>query len=398
MRVYQINIFGNLSTGRIATDLYSVLQKNGDECRFAFARNDTAPGISYYKIGTKGDVIVHGVLTRLTDKTAFYSRRPTQSLIEDIKAYKPDVILLHNLHGYYINVEVLFNFLRESKIPVVWTLHDCWSYTGHCCHYSAIKCEKWKIGCNNCQNLSAYPASKKDNSIWNYKRKKELFTELENMTLVTVSKWLEREVKKSFMQKYPVQTIYNGIDLDVFRPVDSDIKSQIGCADKKVILGVASTWHKNKGLSDFIQLSTMLNSNYKIVLVGLTKKMIRELPTNIIGIERMDSIDELVKLYSAADIFFNASIEETFGLPTVEAMACGTPSIVYDCTALPEVCAAGGGYVVKAHDLNAVIQRITSVNFKDNNIENIRKCVFKYEKNIQYQKYINLFNQIIRGG
>ncbi len=390
MKVLQINIFGNLSTGRIAVDLYRTLKENGHEGKVAFARNTIAEDIPHIKIGNTLNVYLDGVLTRLTDKAGFFSKKATKKLIEEIKVYNPDIIHLHNLHGYYINVEMLFEFLKAFGKPVVWTLHDCWSYTGHCCYYSMANCEKWKTGCKDCPQIGAYPASFVDNSKWNYEKKKEMFLNLPTLQLVTVSKWLEAEVKQSFLKDVPVCTIYNGIDTEKFKPTESDFRERYGLEDKKIILGVASTWDVRKGLKDFVELSKLLDDNYRIVLVGVTTKEKKNLPQNVIGISRTDSIEELAGIYSTADVFFNASVEETFGLPTAEALACGTPVIVYNATALPEVVSEENGYVVEPHD----IQKVK---------ETIDFCVGKkiepnknWEKSTSYKEYIDLYEKLLK--
>lgn len=395
MKVLQINIFGNLSTGRIAVDLHRTLVAAGHDGVFAFARNDTAQDIPHIRIGTKWDVVRHVIMTRITDKTGFYSKSATKRLVKTIAEYNPDIIHLHNIHGYYLNIEVLFNYLKSTGIPVVWTLHDCWAYTGHCCYYSMAGCNKWKTQCCHCPQKIAYPSSKLiDNSKWNYKKKKELFSGV-NMTLVAVSNWLASEVKKSFLSDYPLEVIYNGIDLDVFKPTKSNFREQYNLKDKKIILGVASTWDIRKGLNDFIELSKILDDQYKIVVVGVTDKEISRLPQNIIGIRRTDSVEELAGLYSTADVYFNASVEETFGLPTVEAMACGTPSIVYNATALPELIESGCGKVVGIHDLTAVKSWI--VNFeRETSAERCINTAKKYSKEVKYKQYINLYERILK--
>lgn len=395
MKVLQINIFGNLSTGRIAVDLYNVLKENGHDGLVAYARNTISDGVPHYVIGSMKNVYIDALLTRMTDRAGFFSTSATVKLIEKIKQYDPDVIHLHNLHGYYINVEVLFDYLRECGKPVVWTLHDCWAFTGHCCHFSAIKCDKWKKGCYKCPQKHSYPASYVDHSKSNYVKKKELFTGIENMHIVTVSKWLEEVTKQSYLKAYPIETIYNGIDTSVFKLTKSDVKKRLNIENRKVILGVASTWSPNKGLSDFIKLSKMITEDYIIVLVGVNKKQIKTLPNNIIGLSRTNNVNELVELYSAADVFFNASIEETFGLPTVEAMACGTPAIVYDCTALPEVISAESGKIVEANNVELVWKEIKDILEKPYNSEQTIKNAKHYEKNAQYKKYLLLYEEIV---
>lgn len=396
MKVLQINIFGNLSTGRIAVDIYRTLISEGYQGVIAFARNSVPDDVPYIKIGNNLGVYCDGVLTRLTDRAGFFSQKATRKLIKEIQEYNPDIIHLHNLHGYYINVEVLFEFLGQYGKPVVWTLHDCWAFTGHCCYYSMMGCEKWIDGCHDCEQIHAYPKSLFiDNSKNNYIKKQKLFTSMPNLQLVTVSKWLEGEVKKSFLKNLQCTTIYNGIDLNVFKPTDSDFRKKYGIEDKVIILGVASTWDVRKGLNDFIKLSSMLSDEYRIVLVGVSKEEKTRLPQSILGIERTNSVEELSEIYTASDVFFNASVEETFGLPTVEAMACGTPVIVYDCTALPEVVNDQCGFVVKEHDLKSVIDCIK----KASNIFEQSKIVdaaTKYSKQQMANNYIKKYRNMMK--
>ena len=187
MKVLQINIFGNLSTGRIAVDIYRTLISEGHQGVIAFARNSVPDDVPYIKIGNNLGVYCDGVLTRLTDRAGFFSRKATRKLIKEIQEYNPDIIHLHNLHGYYINVEILFEFLKQYGKPVVWTLHDCWAFTGHCCYYSMVGCEKWIDGCHDCEQIHAYPKSLLiDNSKNNYRKKQKLFTSMPNLQLVTV--------------------------------------------------------------------------------------------------------------------------------------------------------------------------------------------------------------------
>lgn len=394
MKVLQINTFGNLSTGRITIDLYRTLRNASHEGRVAFARNTIAEGVPYIKIGNIFNVYADGIMTRLTDRAGFFSSSATKKLIKKIKDYNPDIIHLHNLHGYYINIEILFNYLKTCGKPVVWTLHDCWAFTGHCCYYSMVNCDKWKIGCHNCEQKKAYPASYIDNSSWNYEKKKNLFLGVPNLTLVSVSQWLSSEIKQSFLKDVPLEIIYNGIDTNVFKPIESNFRQKYGLEDKFIILGVASTWDIRKGLSDFIRLAGMLDEHYQIVLVGVNNKEKEKLPDNVVGISRTDSLEELACIYTAADLFFNASVEETFGLPTVEAMSCGTPVIVYNATSLPEVCGKNNGWVVEPHCLCDVLKIIKQMHGGESRGELIRQHALKYEKSIQFNKYIDLYEKI----
>jgi len=393
LRILHINIFGNLSTGRIATDLCRSLSYQGNEGMVAFARNTIDKDISHYKIGNASGVYIDGICTRLTDRAGFFSKEATRKLIRQIELYDPDIIHLHNLHGYYINVDILFEYLKKSGKPIVWTLHDCWAFTGHCCHYDMVGCDRWKYGCHDCPQKKTYPKSIIfDNSSWNYQRKKELFTSVDNLHLVCVSKWLENQVKQSFLKKVPCKTIYNGIDLQNFKPTQSRFRQQHNIEDKYMILGVASTWSERKGLNDFIRLAEILPDECRVVLVGIRNKERKHLSKKILSVERIDNLNDLAGLYSTADVFLNTSVEETFGLPTVEAMACGTPAIVYDSTALPELISEEVGRIIPSHDLASVCTVFKEVSKLDS--ENIVTYAQKFSKNRMVKEYLDLYEKI----
>lgn len=397
MKILQINIFGNLSTGRIAVDLYRILKSAGHEGIVAFARNEIERDVPHIIIGNKWSIYADGIMTRLTGRAGFFSKRATNQLIQKIETYKPDIVHLHNLHGYYINIELLFNYLRSSGIPTVWTLHDCWAFTGHCAHYVDVNCGKWKTGCYDCPLHHTYPASFVDNSRWNYQKKKLLFTSVENVHLVTVSKWLKAQVTESYLGELDCDVIYNGIDLDVFRPTESDIRNKYGIGSKFMILGVASTWNRLKGLEDFIQLAKELNEDYQIVLVGVSERDKEQLPANIIGIQRTNNTRELAEIYTASDVFVNPSKGETFGLTTVEAMACGTPVIVYDNTAIPETVTPSCGFVVPTGDIQELKEQIIAMREcgKDYSTACIAQAAC-FSRTDNYLKYIELYEALLR--
>ena len=396
MKILQINIFGNLSTGKIAVDLYRTLKLAGHEGIVAFARNTIAEDVPNIKIGSKWSVYMDGILSRLTDRAGFYSKRATRRLIEQIKEYDPDIIHLHNLHGYYINIELLFAYLRESGKPVVWTLHDCWAFTGHCCYYSMAGCDKWKLGCSQCAQRHSYPKSLvMDNSQNNYLRKRKLFTSIPNLRLVCVSNWLAEEVKQSFLREIPCYVIHNGIDTDVFQYTEGSFRKRYNLEGQKIVLSVSSSWSdERKGLKDVLHLAKLARGAYKVVVVGLTEEEKRQMPEDIVAITRTNSMQELAETYSAADYFFNASVEETFGLPTVEAMACGTPVIVYDATALPEVVNEKCGIVVPEHDIQAVRSIITGEYAFDRS--EVSKCAEPFGKKIMMERYLALYSDALQ--
>ena len=394
MKVLQINTFGNLSTGKIAVDIYRTLRAHGSEGAVAFARNEVPGDVPSFKIGNPLSVYTDGVFTRLTDKAGHYSKGATEKLIKQIKEYDPDIIHLHNLHGYYINVPMLFDYLKDAGKPVVWTLHDCWVYTGHCCYYSMAGCEKWKThGCSKCPQKKAYPASIfKDNSSKNFSEKNQMFHSVKNLHLVCVSKWLDNELKASFLKDIPSRVIYNGIDTSVFKPSSGNFRIKYNVGDKRIVLGVASTWDTRKGLADFIELSKILDERYKIVLVGLNDKQKASLPDNMIGIGRTDGPKELAEIYSASNVLFNASVEETFGLPNVESLACGTPVVAYNCTGIPETMTENDGYIVEPHDLKNVALKIGEICDAGKRIE---VSSFRFPKDKTYEAYMKLYEELV---
>ncbi len=363
MKVLQINsVCGVGSTGRIATDLYKVLEEQGHECLIAYGRGTAPEGINSYKIGTNLDNYLHVARTRLLDQQGYGSKRPTIELVKKIKEYDPDVIHLHNLHGYYLNLEVLFNYLAESNKPVIWTLHDCWAFTGHCAHFDYVGCDKWKSECKNCPQKKTYPNSYGlDNSYQNFNKKKELFTRCNNLTIITPSQWLADLVKKSFLNKYPVQVINNGIDLNVFKPTPSEFRKKYHLEKKKIILGVANVWDDRKGFNTFIELSSNLNDNYQIIMVGVTEKQKNNLPSNIIGITRTNNIKELAEIYSSADIFVNPTLEDNFPTVNLESIACGTPVITYSTGGSVECIDETCGIIVQKNNIDSLLTAIQQI-------------------------------------
>lgn len=384
-------VCGIRSTGRICTDLADALTEQGHKVKIAYGRETVPDQYKKYavRIGTDLDVKLHGVRARLLDESGFGSKRATIRFIEWVKKYDPDVIHLHNIHGYYINIEVLFDYLRTCGKKIIWTLHDCWAFTGHAAYCEAADCERWKNGCHNCPKRDDYPKAITDNSRVNWVKKRKIFTGIPNLQIITPSKWLAGLVKKSFLRKYPVSVIYNGIDTSVFKPVDSSqLRKKLKIGDKKVILGVAAVWDQRKGLDDFIKLNKLIDKKeYQIVLVGLTEKQIVNLPKSIIGITRTDSVEQLVELYSLADVFFNPSKEESFGLTSVEALNCGTPVIVYDLTALPEVVGNGLGIVVSSDSLINTTVIKSAIKLKNQSCKYVFLNGKKYDKTIMIKKY-----------
>ena len=378
-RILFINSVCNGSTGTICKNLYKAAKEAGHTCCIAYGRGNAPEGFNTIKIGNQLDIYLHVLKARLFDASGFGSKKATKDLIKQIEEFQPEVIHLHNIHGYYVNIEILFNYLKQHpEIKKIWTLHDCWTFTGHCSHYTYRKCNKWQTCCNgNCPNKKEYPKSWFSNIENNFSRKKDIFNNVENMILITPSKWLKKEVEKSYLKDYPIEVINNGVDTNVFKPTPSTIKQQYGIEDKKVILGVSSVWNKMKGLDTFIELSKELDNQYQIVLIGLNKKQIEQLPTNIIGISRTENVQELVKWYSAADVFFNPTLEDTYPTTNLEAIACGTPVVTFNTGGSPESAYADEDNIV-TNDINSII-------------ESIKECSFDRIINVDSKKMINKY-------
>ena len=293
--------------------------------------------------------------------TGCFSALATKKLLKRLDAFQPDVIHLHNLHGWFVRLPSLFAYIKERNIPVVWTLHDCWALTGQCPHFTAVSCGKWKTGCHHCPQYREYPQSYVDRSRTMWKKKKAWFSGVERMTVVTPSRWLAGLVKESYLKDYPVQVIHNGIDLSVFRPTPGTFRIDHGCEDKFLLLGVSYAWNQKKGLDVFAELARRLGAEYQIVLVGTDEATEKQLPGNIISVRRTQSQRELAELYTAADLFVNPTREEVLGLVNVEALACGTPVITFRTGGSPEIPDETCGSVVNCGDLDAMEREIRRI-------------------------------------
>lgn len=401
-KLLQINITANWgSHGKIAESIGKIVQQNGWKSYIAYGRWMNPSQSELYRIGSDWDERIHGLGSRLMDNHGLMSKQATQRLLQYIDSVQPDVIHLHNIHGYYLNYPMLFKYLKQAAIPTVWTLHDCWTFTGHCAHYMYIHCDKWKTHCEKCPNLQTYPKSWfKDRSYQNFEDKQKAFLSVKNLTLVPVSNWLGQQVKQSFLRHVNTVTIHNGIDTSLFSP-DSDsssIRQKYNIpATSNVILGVASNWY-HKGLTDFVQLRKLLHNNYSIVLVGLSRSELKTLPQGIIGIPRTQNMAELVSLYSTALVYVNPTWEESFSLTNVESQACGTPVITYDTGGSPETIDKNTGFVVPQGNIEQVATLIQQ-------IEHSGKAAFSaacrtraeehFRKEDRFHEYYKLYENLI---
>lgn len=403
-KLVQINVVCNGSTGRIMNQIQEEAINQGWEAYSFFGRGNPAND-NCFKTNNKLDILFHVLITRLFDKHGHGSKRATKKLVKQIEEINPDVIQLHNIHGYYIHLKTLFDYLKRCNKKIVWTLHDCWPFTGHCSYFTYPKCEKWKKECRKCIRKKDYPKSMfVDSSTKAFDLKRQLFTGIKNLTIVTPSEWLANLVRQSFLKEYEIKVINNGIDLSVFKPTNTiDIRKKYNIPeDKKIILGVAAVWDKRKGLKDFIELSKIIDNSYIIVLVGLNKKQIKKLPNNMIGITRTENVEELANFYTTAEILYNPSKEETFSLVTAEAIACGTPIVAYEDTAMVEIIQQGEkvlstdvnnkfGEIIKENDIKTVYNKIKY--FKNYSKENYVEYSKKYNKENKYKEYIKIYER-----
>jgi glycosyltransferase involved in cell wall biosynthesis len=398
VKVLQINVSVNTgSTGVMAEDIGLDLMESNGESHIAFGRDSKLSKSKTYKIGNKIDQAFHLLKTRLYDLHGLSSKKATNDLCEYIRKESFDLIHLHNLHGYYIHFEYLMNTLKEEQTPVVWTFHDCWPFTGHCAYFEQVKCIKWHSECHSCPLKSKYPANLgMDKSRRNFRRKKQAFTALDNLTIVPVSHWLGRLVRKSFFTNGKIHIIQNGVDIDIYKPtMNSELLKNLGIL-RPYLLGVSNIWSDRKGLCDIIEMRDRLSKDYDIVLVGMNKKQISSLPKGIIGIHRTENRKDLASLYTHAEVFINPSLMESFGLVTVEAMACGTPAVVYNATASPELVSADTGHVVEVGDIEGLVSKSLKVISDTKEKYNCRDHVVKnFNRKIQNRKYIDLYTAIL---
>lgn len=412
MKIVQINTFPYKSTGTIMMGIHELLRKNGQDSYVVWGRGRDSENKHEIVMNDNFGIKLHGVYTRLTDRTGFASQRATKILLEKLDDIKPDIVHLHNVHGYYINIEMLFIYLKEYHIKLVWTLHDCWPMTGHCAFFDMVGCEKWKTGCQQCEQKKTYPASLLlDGSKWNWEKKKELFQGLEGV-LVTPSRWLASIVEQSMLKDYPVKIVYNGIDLQRYYPrKSSQVRQRYDLDERPIVLGVASEWTERKGLKDFIELSGRMQ-NAQFFAVGLTEKLIRNLPHTVVGIRRTESLDDLCELYSEAAVFFNPTYEDNFPTTNLEALACGTPICTYNTGGSAEsiYCFAdyeksGLGTVIqkknsKTVDFDTVEKQlhnliVLSIRNREIIRKNCQAAALNYSKDYRLSEYLEIYEELI---
>ena len=399
-KLLQINLSANWgSHGKIAAQIGDVAISHGWESYIAYGRACNPCFSKLIKIGGQWDIYEHLIETRLFDNHGLASRRATKKFIKQIDELKPDIIHLHNIHGYYLNYRILFEYLQGLSIPVVWTLHDFWAVTGHCGHFIQANCNKWKTGCYDCpQSKTEYPTSLfSDRSKNNYLEKRELFTSLKNLSIVTVSQWVKNMIDESFFKDIPSQVIYNGLDLNIFQPTKSSLKNKLGIPDDKpIVLGVASVWAEHRGLKHFVELSK--DNTYQIVLIGIKDNQRESLPSNIITIPRTSDQKELAEYYSIADVYANPTYLETLSMTNIEAQACGTPVVTFRSGGAPETVAESTGIVVEQGNESAMHEAILQLIREGKNKYSeacVRRASDLFDMHDRYNDYFALYQNLL---
>ncbi len=414
MRIAHINVIGSLSTGRIAANICQTAMTQGHRVLFCFARGHVLSDVPSLRIGHKMDTYLHASLARITDRCGFYSKKATKTLIKQLKKFQPEILHLHNLHGYYLHLPTLFAYIKESDVRVVWTLHDCWAYTGHCAYYTTadlhksdqVGCDRWHSGCGQCPQKKEYPSSLlMDQSQRNWHEKCALFSGIRYMVLATPSEWLKNEVERSFLGQYAVYMMPNGLDTALFAPCrderfmhDTILRYGLETTGgRHLVLSVAAVWDKRKGLEDLIDLAIALGDDYCVVAVGLDEDQCLSLANlPLIGLPRTGNINELCALYTASDVYVTTSYEETMGMTLVESLACGTQVICYDATAMPEIVTPDVGMVVPLGDITALCDAVETLCETPKIPADCIAHANLYESSERCMDYVHLYDAMIK--
>lgn len=392
-RLLQINECLHFSTGKITQQIGEAAINDGWESWIAYSSREPLVSSKSHiiKVGNSISPYFHYVENRIFDREGLSSRGSTKKLLVKIKDIAPDVIQLHNIHDHWLNYQILFEYLNNTDIKVVWTFHDCWAFTGHCFHFVTKNCQRWQTGCYKCPLQREYPNTLLDQSKKNFKLKKQLFTENSNITIVACSEWMANLVRQSFLKDKRIEVINNGIDLETFKP--SIPKSNDG---NFRILAVSNVWNKEKGYYDILKLRSLLPSEYEITIVGLTKEQLKQLPEGIRGIQRTQNVQELIDIYSIADVLINPTYADTFPTINIEALACGTPIVTYKTGGSPEIVDDRTGIVVEQGGIEAMADALKYVKNNPFSSQACRDRAEKfYDKEERFRDYIKLYEELL---
>ncbi len=393
MKTVQINATCGLgSTGKICVGISEVLSQKGIENYILYSSKGSG-----YELGIPCSdsryIKTQALRSRVLGNYGFNSKKATQKMIDELEKIGPDIVHLHNIHGHDCDIEALFTYLKVNKTKLIWTFHDCWAFTGYCVYFDAMSCDKWKTECSQCPQKSSY-SYLFDKSKRLFEKKKKLFEDLD-LTIITPSQWLADLVGESFLKNYPTKVINNGIDLGVFKPLESDFRKKYGLENKNIVLGVSFAWEKRKGLDVFVEMAKKLSDDYKIVLIGTDEQVDRSLPDNILSIHRTQNQAELAEIYSAADVLVNPTREENYPTVNMEAIACGTPVLTFRTGGSPEMLDESCGSVVDCGDVEALEKEIIRIcTDKPYSKEACIKKASEFDKNERFKEYLELYEGV----
>ena len=395
----QINVTANWgSTGKIAEQIGLCAQAHGWKSYIAYGRMMNPSKNELIKIGNAFDVYEHYAEARLLDNEGLASRRATKRLLRRIDKIKPDVVHLHNIHDHYLNYPILLRYLAEKNIPVVWTQHDQWATTGHCC-YNLVGCERWKEECHDCPLAKWYSL---DYSRRNHRMKKQLMADIPSLTIVPVSEWLGDNIRQSHLKDRNIQVIHNGIDIKTFFPQPTNAHERYGIdKQKKIVLGVAAVWDVRKGINDFYAFAKRLPADeYAIVIVGQRTEDIKKVENSchMVFVDRTQNALELAQLYSSASVFVNPTYQDNYPTTNLEAIACGTPVITYRTGGSPEAVDDSTGLVVEQGDVDGLVSAVEMLANGDYKDACRKKAEAEFDNTKCFNPYIKLYNKLLGGG
>lgn len=390
MKVVQLNASNKGSTGNIMIEISNLIENKGIDNYIVCAKSRTTKTKKIENQILISNIIERNIHIKMSKYSGYndcFSSLGTKKLLRELDKIKPDIIHLHNLHGCWINLKLLFKYIKENNIKTIWTLHDCWAFTAYCPYFDIIKCEKWKTKCHTC-SYKGYPKGLVDKSEKMYELKKEWFTGIKDMTIVTPSKWLKQLVEQSFLNEYKIKVINNGIDLNEFYHIENDFRDKYNIGDKFIVLGVAFSWGYRKGLDIFENLANEIDERFQIVLVGVNQELQKKLPKNIICISKTENKKELAKIYSSADVFLNPTREDNFPTVNIEAQACGTPVLTFDTGGSPESLSYKTGKIINEDNIILELNKLLEENYKREECINQSK---NFDKNKKFGEYIKLY-------
>lgn len=386
MKIVQLNaVCGVGSTGQIAFQISQLSVSNSID-NYVLYTSGVCNNDHCIKYSTRLQTKFNALLAKVFGNYGFNSYSSTYRLIRLLNKIKPDIIHLHNIHSHDFNLSIFFKYLKKTNVRVIWTFHDCWAFTGYCMHFDRLECDKWQSQCKDCPQRKKYSLFT-DKSQKLFKKKKELFTSISDMTIVSPSKWLADLTKHSFLSKYPIEVIYNGIDLDVFIPRESNFREKHTLENKKIVLGIP------KGKFEyFLELNELLSYEYKLVLVGLKESDIEKMPSDILALPYTKDRIELAEIFTASDVYINTTLEDTFPTVNLESLACGTPVITFNTGGSPEAIDDKTGIVIPKRDIKAMYEAVTEIcNGPDLSKACIERANRLYNKNDRFNEYLDLY-------